>query len=369
MLTKLSSDAAALQASFGDLLESVPDAIVVVDANGVIVMTNAQAEMLFGYAPRQLLGLSLEQLLPERFRGGHAAQRARFLAQPRNRPMGAGLDLYGLRRDGNEFPVEISLAPVRTVRGLFVSSAIRDASARKRAEQALQQASRLKSEFLANMSHELRTPLNGIIGFSELLVDEKAGSLNAAQKEHLQDILNSGRHLLQLINDILDLSKIEAGRMELAPEPFAPARAVAEVCAVVTPLARKKGVTIRQSLSPALERVTLDAQRFKQMLYNLLSNAVKFSHDGGEVQIQVARGAAGTLCLEVRDAGIGIREEDRERLFVEFQQLDAGTGRRYEGTGLGLALTKRIVDLHGGSIRVDSAPGRGSVFTLELPLG
>jgi protein-histidine pros-kinase len=363
------SDAELLQASFGDLLESVPDAIVIVDASGSIALTNAQAESLFGYAAGELRGKPLETLLPERFRSGHVGQRTRFFAQPHTRPMGAGLDLYGLRRDGAEFPIEISLGPVRTAHGLFVSGAIRDATERRRAERALHQANRLKSEFLANMSHELRTPLNGIIGFSELLVDEKAGALGARQREYLNDILNSGRHLLQLINDILDLSKVEAGRMHLAPAPFGPAQAVSEVCAIVSPLALKKGVRLRQRVAPALARVVLDPQRFKQMLYNLLSNAVKFSHDGGEVDIVVAPGAPGTLRLQVRDQGIGISQEDRGKLFVEFQQLDAGAARRHEGTGLGLALTKRIVDLHRGSIRVDSEPGRGSTFTLELPLG
>jgi signal transduction histidine kinase len=249
-----------------------------------------------------------------------------------------------------------------------VSSAIRDVTERKNVERKLQEASRLKSEFLANMSHELRTPLNGIIGFSELLVDEKAGALNARQKEYLGDVLSSGRHLLQLINDILDLSKVEAGQMRLARERFAPGKALAEVCAIVAPLARSKGVTIRQRMPATFEAVNLDPQRFKQMLYNLVSNAVKFSHDGGEVEIEIQESAAGMLALRVRDHGIGIRREDQDKLFVEFRQLDAGATRRYEGTGLGLALTRKLAQMHGGRISLESEFGHGSTFILELPL-
>jgi signal transduction histidine kinase len=251
---------------------------------------------------------------------------------------------------------------------LFVSSAIRDVTERKRVEQKLQEASRLKSEFLANMSHELRTPLNGIIGFSELLYDGKAGPLNEQQREFLNDILGSSRHLLQLINDVLDLSKVEAGRMELFPETFALPDAVEEVCSVIAQMADKKRIDVQRSFDRALERVTLDRKKFKQVLFNLLSNAVKFTDEGGRVGVLVRPQGGDRLCLQVCDTGIGIRPEDFGRLFVEFQQIDSSASRRYEGTGLGLALTRKLVEFQRGAISVQSEPGQGSTFTVVLPL-
>jgi signal transduction histidine kinase len=217
------------------------------------------------------------------------------------------------------------------------------------------------------MSHELRTPLNGIIGFAEFLFDEKPGPLNPKQKEYLTDVHNSALHLLQLINDVLDLAKIEAGKIELSPETFSMAKAIEEVCAVVKGIAQKKNVRVTWSVAPGLDSVTLDQQKFKQVCYNLLANAVKFTDPGGRVETNALLRDGEHFELQVRDTGIGIKKEDMQRLFREFEQLETGSARRFEGTGLGLALTEKLVRLQGGSIGVESEFGNGTIFSVLMP--
>jgi PAS domain S-box-containing protein len=380
---------------FSLLLEAAPDAIFEVDPQGRIVLANSEAQRLFQRSREELVGLPVEALLPERFRGGHLAHRAHYAAHPVRRPMGAGLDLYAVRKDGTEFAVDINLSPLvdGTERG-HVMCVVRDVSQRRTSEEKIrvlnqrlerhsaelaeanrelslrnqetERANRLKSEFLASMSHELRTPLNTILGFSELLSEQNAGALNEKQKRFLTHIQRDAGHLLELINDVLDLSKIEAGRLELRLEKFPMAVAVAEVLTSIRPLAATKGISLDSDLDTQLV-LQADRLRFKEILYNLLSNAIKFTASGGRVWIESST-MDGSVCILVGDTGIGIAPEDQQAIFESFRQASATTKGVREGTGLGLAITKRLVEHHGGRIWVESEPGKGSRFFFTLPI-
>ncbi len=345
------------------LIESNIDALMTTDPLGLITDVNQQMCELTGRSPEELLGTPFKNY----FTDPQRAEEGIKLVLSENKV--TNYELTARRKEGDETVVSYNAATFydrdNKLQGVF--AAARDVTDRKRFEQSLQAANRMKSEFLANMSHELRTPLNGIIGFSEFLIDEKIGKLVPKQKEYLHDILNSGRHLLQLINDVLDLSKVEAGKMELHPETFSVAKALEEVCSVVAPMAQKKNLLIRAEVDPAVDEVTLDQQKFKQVLFNLLSNAVKFTDDGGKVDILVSPHDGARLRLQMRDTGIGIKTEDMSKLFVEFQQLDSGMARRYQGTGLGLVLTKKIIEFQQGAISVESEVGKGSTFSVVLP--
>jgi signal transduction histidine kinase/CheY-like chemotaxis protein len=236
----------------------------------------------------------------------------------------------------------------------------------KESNAELLRANNLKSEFLANMSHELRTPLNAVIGFSELLLDPGYGDLNQDQREYVADILSSGRHLLELINDILDLSKIEAGKMRLALDEFDLSLAAEEALMTLRVEADRKEIALEARLDPAVPSVRADRGKFKQILTNLLSNAVKFTPAGGRVCLSTAREGS-ALRVSVEDSGIGIRPEDQARIFAAFIQVDGSYARKYQGTGLGLTLVKRFVEMHGGEIFVTSEVGKGSTFTFRLP--
>ena len=240
-------------------------------------------------------------------------------------------------------------------------------TARKRREWRMQEASRLKSEFLANMSHELRTPLNAILGFTTFVHQGKAGALTAEQHEFLGDVLKSSGHLLQLVNDILDLAKVESGMIDIEPELVDLGSLVDEVRNVTRGMAADRGLAVRVAVDPSVRSAVVDPARVKQILYNFVSNAIKFSHQGGRVEIRVMPEGSEHFRLDVEDTGIGIAEVDQHRLFVEFQQLDSGAGKRFQGTGLGLALTKRLAEAHGGRVAVHSAIGRGSTFSAILP--
>ena len=380
-----------LERRFRELLEAAPDAIMQVDADGKIILLNRVAEDMFGYSRDELLGQPVEALIPVELHARHAEHRAHYRQQPMTRTMGSGLALEAIRKDGSRFPVEISLSPSATEEGFRVTAIIRDTTERRTAEERLrkvreeytqrlaetnaeleltnrelERANRLKSEFLASMSHELRTPLHTIIGFSELLGEELEGPLNEKQKRFVQHIHKDSLHLLELINDVLDISKIEADRLELRPEAFDFTALIAESVASVRSLADAKS-HILETASEVPTAVEADRLRIKQVLVNLLSNAIKFTPKGGRIGLE-ARVQDSFVVVSVNDTGVGIPPEEHESIFEKFHQVGATTKGVREGTGLGLAITKRLVEQHGGSIWVQSKPEQGSTFLFTLPI-
>jgi PAS domain S-box-containing protein len=488
---------------FRGLLEAAPDAIVIVDLEGRIVLVNAQTEQLFGYSRAELLGEKVEMLVPKRLRAQHQLHRSSYAHEPTPRGMGAGLELFGVKKDGREFPVEISLSPLETDEGTLISSALRDVSERKAAEASArlasdrlfsavesihgmlalydaqdrivlcnsafraffgavvqgpivgrthdelvagclaagtfdlgnespeafrarcsayhkspvgtldlatttgeclrlterrtleggivstiwditddmrnetalkearalaEAASSAKSEFLSSMSHELRTPLNSILGFAELLQRDKKSPLTTAQKEKLDYVLKGGEHLLRLIDDILDLSRIESGRVIVSPEPVGVPDVLAEVKATLAPMAARAGVTLAvDALPPNLPEVIADRTRFAQIIINFGSNALKYGKRGGHATLTVSLEDPRFVRVSVTDDGLGIPDEKQDKIFQPFHRAGQEAGP-IEGTGIGLAISKRLAELMNGSVGFRSTPGQGSVFWLELPV-
>ena len=375
---------------FRHLLEVAPDAIIEVDGNGFITFSNTATQRLFGYSGEELLGREVDDLVPNEVRVRHAHHRANFCAHPLTRPMGSGLQLQGQRKDGTRFPVEISLSPYESAEGFRIGAIIRDVTDRVKAEEQIralharyaeeltaanrqleirnrevEAANQLKSDFLASMSHELRTPLHTIIGFAELLSEGLEGTLNDKQMRFVNHILTDGKHLLELINDILDLSKIESGHLQLKVENFDWTQALSEVLGTIQPQAVAKGVHL-PSPDLAADCIEADRIRFKEILFNLLSNAVKFTPAGGRVWVET-QSSEDNISVSVCDTGIGISSEQQSRIFDKFYQTGMTTKGVREGTGLGLAITKHLVEKHGGTIAVGSVPGSGSTFTVTLP--
>jgi protein-histidine pros-kinase len=355
------------------ILGAAHDCIVSIDEHGIVTDLNPAAERTFGHARAQALGRPVEDLIiPERLRDAHRAGIARYLATGEARIVDRRVELPALRADGTELPVELTILAVKDGGRTAFTAFLRDLSDAKRAEalaaenRTIAEANRMKSEFLSAMSHELRTPLNTIIGFTELLYDGKVGPVTPDQHEFLGDVLTSSRHLVRLINDILDLAKVEAGKLEFRPEPVVLARVVGEVVTTLRPGAAAKRIDVATELDPAMATVTLDGLRLKQVLYNYLSNALKFTGEGGRVVVRTRVEGAGEFRVEVEDNGAGIPAEHLGKLFRRFQQLQHD-GAGWTGTGLGLALTKALVEAQGGRVGVRSEPGHGSTFHAVLP--
>src|SRR5438067_218488 len=376
------------------LIESNIDAMMTTDPRGIITDVNKQTEELTGSTRDELIGAPFKNYFTDPARAEAAINRVLTEGKVTN------YELTARARDGTLTVVSYNATTFhdrnRILQGVF--AAARDMTELKRFEQALQQknaelqdASRMKSEFLANMSHELRTPLNAIIGFSEVLGDGLIGNLSDQQKKFIGDIFSSGKHLLSLINDILDLSKVEAGKMMLDLEYVQISSLFANSLSIIKEKAHARHINLTLDAPSELGSIRADARKVKQIVYNLLSNAVKFSKDGGEAILrakrapraqvgQLQRRAVGRvfpvvdnwfdefLEISVTDKGIGVSPGGLEALFKPFSQIDSGLSRKYEGTGLGLAMIKLLAELHGGTLAAESAVGEGSRFTVWLPL-
>jgi PAS domain S-box-containing protein len=486
---------------FRELFDAAPDGILLVDRDGVIVRLNRQTERMFGYERTELIGRPVEVLIPQRFRAQHPAHVAGYVRAPRPRPMGSGLQLFGYRRDGTEFPIEISLSPITTTRGAMVAAAIRDVTDRKRIEDearranayllsavdsiqdafslydeedrivlvnssfrsmfssalpggiagrrfediveaALQTglvgnaseaddirarwlayhqspsgtleletrdgrslriadrrtaehgtvslivdvtedrlradelrrareqaeaASEAKSQFLASMSHELRTPLNAVLGFAQLLQRDRKQPLSERQAERVDHIMRGGEHLLKLIDEVLDLSRIEAGGVTISAEPVTLRDVLDEVVNTLEPMATRSSVQLGVAPMPGpLPAVTADRTRLVQILMNFGSNAIKYNRLHGHVTFRVNRHDT-SVRVSVIDDGLGIPEGKRGRIFEPFHRAGQEAGP-IEGTGIGLAISKRLAELMKGNIGFDSESGRGSTFWVELPI-
>ncbi|MEO8909253.1 MAG: PAS domain S-box protein, partial [Gemmatimonadaceae bacterium] len=376
------------------LIESNIDALMTTDPRGIITDVNKQMEALTGCTRDELIGAPFRNYFTDSARAEAGINRVLNEGKVTN------YELTARARDGRLTVVSYNATTFhdrdRVLQGVFASA--RDVTELKRFEQRLQQknleleeASRMKSEFLANMSHELRTPLNAIMGFSEILRDGLIGELTPQQRGFIGDIFGSGKHLLSLINDILDLSKVEAGKMTLEMENVEVWPLFTNSLSIIREKATARHITLSLAAAKAPVSILADSRKVKQIVYNLLSNAVKFTVDGGQVTLAVDRvprsdvgiGSSSWkhrgfvlpathyeefLRISVTDSGIGISPEGLEHLFKPFSQIDSGLSRKFEGTGLGLAMVKLLAELHGGAVAVESAVGEGSCFTVWLPL-
>jgi nitrogen fixation negative regulator NifL len=364
---------------FRSVLELAPDGLMVVDANGIIQLANVRCETLFGYTRKELIGQTVEMLVPAEARANHPALREGFHRAPAAREMGSGRELRGQRKDGSLFPVEIGLSPLpaRQGEGAQVAVSIRDITERKEQENALKQAkakaeeaTAMKSMFLANMSHEIRTPMNAIIGLSHLALKTQ---LNPKQRDYVSKVHNAGTSLLAVINDILDFSKIEAGKLEIETTDFKLDEVISSVTTLTAQKAHEKGLEFLAHVGPGIPEYLLgDPLRLGQILTNFVNNAVKFT-ERGEVRINIEllerTGQKVQLKFSVRDTGIGMTREQSAKLFQPFTQADMSTTRKHGGTGLGLTICRRLVELMGGRIWLESEPGVGSTFYFTVWVG
>ncbi|WP_158046779.1 PAS domain S-box protein [Skermanella pratensis] len=358
------------------IFDTAVDAITIIDHEGRLVAFNPAAERMFGYAAADVIGQNVCILIPEPDRSAHDAHLARHRKTGERRIIGIGREVQGRRRDGGVFPLDLSIAEWESGDGQrHFTGIMRDISERKRtaaelqrAKDAAEAASQAKSEFLAGLSHELRSPLNAIIGFADMTRNEVSGPLgDPSYREWANDICDSGQHLLELINEILDHAKAEAGKLTLQEEDVDLLKAVDFCTRMLEPRAKRAGLTLSSKVAAEVRFIRADEKRLRQILLNLISNAVKYTPSGGQVDVVADLDAFGGLVLSVVDTGIGVAEDNLIRMFESFWRADDAGARDVEGTGLGLPLTRRLVELHGGVIQLSSVVGRGTTATVRFP--
>jgi protein-histidine pros-kinase len=351
-----------------EMMESSLDPVISVDARGHVVDFNLAAEATFGRRRAEAVGQAVGRLFdPESLITAQRRAFADFLATPQDLRTGHKVTATGRRADGTTFPIELAVTVLHGDDGPLFCASLRDISDRVDAIEARRE-SLAKSRFLAAMSHELRTPLNSILGFAQLLEHEQFGILNGRQKRYVTNIRASGAHLLELINEVLDLAKVQSGRVSFEPRWVDAVPIIEEVCAEAEPLARAKQIIFDQDVAGAEVMVYADAVRLRQVLTNLVGNAIKFTDASGHVRVALhSEDHAGTIQIDIEDTGAGIPAEHIDRVFEEFVQLESGDRRASLGTGLGLPLSRHLMQMMGGSVTAASEMGRGSVFSVHVP--
>ncbi|VVB84727.1 Methyl sulfide methyltransferase-associated sensor [uncultured archaeon] len=363
----------AAEEKYRNLFDNANDAIIIHDTNGIVTSWNHAAEKIFGWTAEEITGKKLApMIIPEEYRAG---------METIMRKLESGGSSYFepefLRKDGTRINTSLTVSYLKDAdrNVIGISCIIRDITEHKKAEELRLENERLvlaniaKSEFLDTMSHELRTPLNSVIGFAMLLKQKVAGNLNVKQEKYVDNILAGGMHQLNLVDMILDVTSLEAGKLELNIKKISVPDTIQQVLNLIMEQAAQLNVTVKNEIDPALDYIYADEKMFRHILFNLLDNAVKFSKPEGGIVTITCRKADNMARFSVSDTGIGIREEDMDKLFRTFQQVDTGSTRKYGGTGIGLAIAKQLVELHGGTITAESRVGEGSTFTFTLPVG
>ncbi|HEY9785681.1 MAG TPA: PAS domain-containing sensor histidine kinase [Candidatus Obscuribacterales bacterium] len=354
---------------FRGLLESAPDGVVIVNSQGVIDIVNARTESLFGYDRAELTGQKVEMLIPESFRAAHCKHREEFFEHPRSRTMGAGLELYARRKDGTQFPVEISLSPIQTEDGVFVSSAVRDVTERKKAEELKRRVERMEANehFIGLLAHELKTPIIGANHILRALADGQSRELSDEHRRALTQVIDGHSSTLAMISDIIEVYEFERDIDKLALSQVDLCDLIEQCVRAAGEEARKRSIAIEVDVQERVPAVHANRKSLERVLENLLDNAIKFSppHSAIRVYLRVADGES--VELSVQDRGPGIGQKEQERLFKRFWQGSV-EGRYVPGTGQGLYYCKQIVDAHRGTISYESESGKGAKFTVKLPV-